>query len=556
MKKEIPSFLHPLRIARVAIAFLLACASGASGAELVRGPYLQSGTHTTVTIRWRTDEPTESIVLYGTEEDDLHLIAGDLEPGTEHEVELAGMDPATQYFYSVGSFFDTLASGPDYFFVTHPRPGESKPTRIWVIGDCGTFATGAGNQVGVRDAYYQYAASRYTDVWLALGDNAYFTGSDAEYQANFFNVYPTLLRQTILWSTMGNHETYSAVAGRIPYLEMFSFPQFGEAGGIPSGTEKYYSFDYGNIHFVCLDSELSDRSLAGPMLTWLRADLEANNSDWLIAFWHSPPYSKGSHDSDNLLDNGGNMTEMRANAVQLLESHGVDLVLSGHSHIYERSHLLNGHYGFSDTLAPSMIKDGGSGRTDDTGPYLKPGTGPSANQGAVYIVAGSSGWATFRTGVHPVMYFDELALGSLVLDITGNRLEARFLRETGAIDDYFTIIKGVPPEQLRICSFAMRNGETTIRWKSTAGEAYRVERSAKPENPSWKVVSDRIIATGATTSWACTEAPGETQGFYRVVQLAPDPWRAAASLDRKRNAPAMRRPVRPGTLEYQRGTPR
>jgi 3',5'-cyclic AMP phosphodiesterase CpdA len=93
------------------------------------------------------------------------------------------------------------------------------------------------------------------------------------------------------------------------------------------------------------------------MLTWLKADLEANSRDWLIAFWHSPPYTKGSHDSDNLFDNLGNMTEMRENAVRVLESYGVDLVMCGHSHIYERSYLINGHYGFSDSLEPEMIKD-------------------------------------------------------------------------------------------------------------------------------------------------------------------------------------------------------
>ena len=552
MQKEILPFLRRLGLAPFASVLCLATLDQGNGTELVRGPYLQSGSHTAITIRWRTDEPTESIVLYGTEEDDLHLIAGDLELKTEHEVALAGMAPGTQYFYSVGSFFDTYASGPDYFFVTHPPPGDARPTRIWVIGDCGTFATGAGNQLGVRDAYYHYAGSRYTDVWLALGDNAYFSGTDAEYQANFFNIYPTLLRQTILWSTMGNHETYSMVAGRIPYLEMFSFPQFGQAGGVPSGTVKYYSFDYGNIHFVCLDSELSDRTLAGPMLTWLRADLEANDRDWLIAFWHSPPYSKGSHDSDNLFDNGGNMTEMRANAVQLLEAHGVDLVLSGHSHIYERSFLINGHYGFSNTLTDSMIKDEGSGRPDDTGPYRKRGTGPTANQGAVYVVAGSSGWATARTGTHPIMFFDELEVGSLILDVAGNRLDAKFLRETGAIDDYFTIIKGAPPEPLRICRFDARTGETTICWKSIAGEAYCVERAATLDRPIWKVVSEPLVATGATTSWSCAEPPGATQGFYRVVHLPADPAQVRPGEERKKRV----RPGRAGALEKSRANRR
>src|SRR5260221_2980474 len=95
----------------------------------------------------------------------------------------------------------------------------------------------------------------------------------------------------------------------------------GESGGMASGTEHYYSFDYANIHFVFLDSEQSDRGAGSPMLTWLRADLEANTNDWLIAFWHSPPYTKGSHDSVNLSDNFGNMTQMRMHIVPVLEEY-------------------------------------------------------------------------------------------------------------------------------------------------------------------------------------------------------------------------------------------
>ena len=52
------------------------------------------------------------------------------------------------------------------------------------------------------------------------------------------------------------------------------------------------------MHFVCLDSQESSRSTTGPMFTWLRQDLAATTAEWVIAFWHHPPYSKGSHDSD------------------------------------------------------------------------------------------------------------------------------------------------------------------------------------------------------------------------------------------------------------------
>ena len=136
---------------------------------------------------------------------------------------------------------------------------------------------------------------------------------------------------------------------------------------------------------------------------------------------------------------------MRQNFLPILEAGGVDLVLSGHSHSYERSYLLNGHYGLSTTLTPAMILNGGGGReTNGLGAYIKPENfvgPPIANRGAVYAVAGSSGQVSGGTLNHPAMFISLDLLGSMVLDITTNRLDAIFLRETGATDDWFTIIK-------------------------------------------------------------------------------------------------------------------
>ncbi|MEO8348372.1 MAG: fibronectin type III domain-containing protein, partial [Acidobacteriota bacterium] len=167
----------------------------------------------------------------------------------------------------------------------------------------------------------------------------------------------------------------------------------------------------------------------------------ATAQEWLIAFWHHPPYTKGSHNSDTETE----LIEMRQNFLPILEDYGVDLVLTGHSHSYERSFLLDGHYGVSGTLAPSMIKNGGSGRPAGTGAYAKPTGGLGAHEGAVYAVAGSSGQASGGTLNHPAMFISLNQLGSMVLDVDGNRLDAKFLRETGAIDDSFTIVKGTAP---------------------------------------------------------------------------------------------------------------
>jgi hypothetical protein len=180
------------------------------------------------------------------------------------------------------------------------------------------------------------------------------------------------------------------------------------------------------------------------MLTWLEQDLAQNTRDWLIVFFHHPPYSKGSHDSDNLADSGGRMADMRANVLPLLEAYGVDLVLSGHSHSYERSFLLDGHYGLSGTLTETMKLDAGDGREGGTGAYHKNDTGAAAHQGAVYVVPGSAGQISGGTLNHPAMRVSLNTLGSFLLEVDGDRLDARFITSTGAVGDAFTMTKGSP----------------------------------------------------------------------------------------------------------------
>lgn len=419
---------------------------------LKRGPYLQVGTPRSISIRWRTDLPRESSVMYGTSlagMTNTNTVAGLV---TEHEVLVTNLSPDTLYYYAIGEPGKILAGGDtNYYFRTHPLPGSSKPIHIWVLGDAGT---GTASQQAVRNAFYQENGTNHVDACLMLGDNAYPNGADSEYQTAVFNMYSAILRRTILWSTIGNHETYSTDPnGMYPYLNIFTMTTNGAAGGVPSNTELYYSFDLGPAHFICLDSMVSNRGSNATMATWLKLDLAAATNRWLIAFWHHPPYTKGSHDSDNLSGSDPELVQMRQNILPILEAGGVDLVLSGHSHSYERSKLINGHYGLSTTYTSAMAVDGGGGRqTNGVGGYLKPeamsGT-PIGNRGAVYVVAGSSGQISGGPLNHPAMFVSLNLLGSMVLDITTNRLDAFFLRETVnpiITNDWFTIIKtNFPP---------------------------------------------------------------------------------------------------------------
>lgn len=427
-------------------------------AGLVRGPYLQRGATDGVVVRFDTDIATVGRVDWGldsTTSDGFAL--GDFT--TRHEIALGGLDPATQYFYSVGDVNAVIAGNDaEHFFVTSPPVGDRGPVRIWMIGDSGEANQAARD---VRDDYLALPGSDRTDVWIMLGDNAYTGGTEAQYQAAVFDTYPQLLRNTVLWPAFGNHDSVSANAqtGTGPYFDIFTLPRAGESGGVASGTEAYYSFDYGNVHFIVLDSE-GESPLGnylepdGEMLTWLVSDLAATNQEWVIANFHHAPYTKGSHDSDSLIDSGGRLIAMRENALPILEAGGVDLVLGGHSHVYERSFLIDGHYGFSDSWDPQLhVLDGGDGcictgvcpecQLAGSGPYVKGSSELASHEGAVYAVVGSSSKATGTgTLAHPAMLIGLQEIGAMVLDLDGSRIDARWIQRGGTLVDAFTLLKG------------------------------------------------------------------------------------------------------------------
>ena len=407
--------------------------------RVLRGPYQQCTTPKETVIRWRTDEKVQGVVTIGTDPNDLdRTLKGPV--AFDHEIKVGGLKPETTYYYSVGTDTQVLSSGDDHFVKTAPPIGEARPTRIWVIGDSGTADAGAAL---VRDAYASHSVGKETDLWLMLGDNAYGDGTDAQYQGAVFDMYAEMLRKSPVWPTIGNHDGHTLEAdGMIgPYFDIFTLPMQAEAGGVPTGTEAYYSFDWSNIHFVVLDSYTSQLAAGSPQWVWLEEDLLATEQDWIVAYWHHPPYTKGTHDSDTDF----NQMLMRQVALPILEDHGVDLVMSGHSHGYERSMLIDGHYTFSFEFEDAMIVDGGNGRPDEDGAYRKPELGPDPHQGTVYMVNGSSGKFGDGTYDHAVHIVNWSTLGSVVLDVEGDRMDAQFISGIGDVLDSFTIVKGDCP---------------------------------------------------------------------------------------------------------------
>lgn len=324
------------------------------------------------------------------------------------------------------------------------RSGKDRSTsgyRVWVVGDAGT---GNSRQRAVAKQYQDLSGDprATTDVWLMLGDNAYLEGTDDQFQTAMFNVFGPLMASVPAWSAFGNHEggASSSPNQSGPYYSIFGMPVRGESGvGTASGTAAYYSFTHGIAHFVVLNSFDINNSPRGPMMTWAQSDIRAARASgkvkWVVAVFHHPPYSWGIDPPDRVA--------MRENALPILEAEGVDIVLSGHIHTYERSVLLDSHYGPpSSYKARCHAKDSGTGSVVD--PYNKP-PGVSSHGGTVYIVLGSSGTVD-QTGASvgaeiPEMVTTKAVMGSLVMDVSETELVGQFVDERGAVQDEFMVRK-------------------------------------------------------------------------------------------------------------------
>lgn len=433
----------------------LAGISKINPAFITRGPLLQMVSKDAITIRWKTNDNTSSKIQFGTSENSLVSVLKNDALSKDHELRLTGLQPDTKYYYTVGSGSDVLEGSYRNHFTTSPLANTTRKIRIGVFGDAGT---GDLHQKGTRDSYLRlFKDGINPELALLLGDNAYNTGTDQEYQANFFDVYDdNILNNHVVFPVPGNHEYASP---GVPYFSVFSLPAAGESGGLPSGTPSYYSFNYGNIHFIMLNSMGHDGGKplgdsTSEQAVWLKKDLAANagTHKWTIASLHHPPYTNGSHNSDG--ETG--LIAIRQQITPILERYGVDAVLAGHSHVYERSFLIQGHTGMANTFKSNPpgtgnLVSGSSARYDgseNSCPYFTIDT--VDKKGTVYVVAGSAGQIGGGTNADmPLFYYKNYSgtsggeHGILYLEVEDNRLDAKFIGMSGTVRDQFTIMKGV-----------------------------------------------------------------------------------------------------------------
>lgn len=461
--------LYSFRLLFLCCVLLLTGMADSAAQTLTRGPYLQMGNQTGVTIRWRTNIASNSRVTWGTSFGTYPNVVDDLTSVTEHIVRINGLAADTKYYYTIGSTTVTLQASNTNYVLTAPASNTTRKLRFLALGDCGNAST---NQFDTKNAALSYIGSNDIDGLLTIGDNAYNSGLDNEFQLEFFDIYKDdLFRYAKMYPGPGNHDYGNSSANtgvrNNAYYNSFTLPTAAECGGVASGTEAYYSYDIGNVHFVALDSygredanttKLYDTS--GAQCVWLKNDLAANTKKWVIVYFHHPPYTKTSHNSDT---ETGDLMLIRERFVRILERFGVDMVLCGHSHGYERSYLLKNYY---NTPASPLLDAGFSAvshtATGNTQNALYDGSANSCaytynsgqyNHGSVYVVSGSAGQLGGTSAGYPhnaMFYSNATNGGSFYIEVDENRLDAKFISYTGTgagvaplVRDQFTIFKDV-----------------------------------------------------------------------------------------------------------------
>jgi hypothetical protein len=403
------------------LLFLLAASYLVRAQEMLVPPYIQPGNAATLSkeqkvLIWQTDSlPGSFIVEYGAgtriddvakkltakvSSDELHLLD---KTTILYRATLSKIDFDGDYVYRVSLNGETVSTA------TFKSRTKKAKTRFAVFGDCGA---GTPQQAAIAHQVY----SQNPQFVLITGDNVYPDGLARQYQTNFFPYYlktepdpakgAPLMRTIPFYMMMGNHDIHGANLEATPdglaYFYYTDLPQNApltaltlEATGPSSQVRAFkkntggrypktvnYSFDYGNVHIACLDANSYTNPLDPALIAWLRDDLGSTKADWKIVAFHHPAFNSSKAHYDDQL--------MRLTA-PFFESVGVDLILSGHVHNYQRSVPL--------TFKPKKNEDGTlyiispEGRVDGefTLDLEFDGVKNTDPSGIIYVVTGAGG---------------------------------------------------------------------------------------------------------------------------------------------------------------------
>eukprot|EP00998_Keelungia_sp_KM082_P012184 NODE_849_length_1596_cov_83.544588_g839_i0.p1 GENE.NODE_849_length_1596_cov_83.544588_g839_i0~~NODE_849_length_1596_cov_83.544588_g839_i0.p1 ORF type:complete len:465 (+),score=113.30 NODE_849_length_1596_cov_83.544588_g839_i0:126-1520(+) len=322
-----------------------------SQTPLSRWPYVTGSTPTSVVVQWGTTASVkgsgvvtatplaggtpvtspaatpEKLMWYNWADTPLYKTM------YQFRLTLAGLQPATTYCYSVTVGETELISGGS--FRTADLPAATQPLNFIAWGDMGIgteqkpWVTTSNPEWKVRDGMVQSGLLDDAMFLLALGDDAYFSGKPHEFDQRFFPYFYDLLSNKSLYITTGNHDYVHDMAET--YLKYFMQTD----STVPKDhTGRYFSWDYGMVHFVAVDTEWwqydDPRSSAGSqMLKWLDADLakaQSGNTSWTVIMQHKMPWTQSEIADVNVT----------TYLLPMYEKYHIPLVLGGHWHNYQR----------------------------------------------------------------------------------------------------------------------------------------------------------------------------------------------------------------------------
>lgn len=485
--------------------------------KITRPVFLQRPGMHEITLCWKTDVPVKcKVVYYNANNKSQSLEIEEQLAGVYHEVRLQNLLSDSKYVYSLFIGDQLFSESASQFFYTAPDSQTKQEITFWAMGDFGDDGKPlyVENQKAVSEAFKAVNPGK-TDLWLWLGDHAYCCGTEEQYDRQVFNTYgPALMNNIPVMPAPGNHEYYATGSGqadrKIPYFDIFSLPTQAELGGIASKTEAYYSYDYGNVHLISLDSFGMDEGLyrlsdsRSKQYQWLIEDLKANTLPWVIVYFHHPPYSSLSHVSDAEQE----LLDIRRNLVPVFDEYQVDLVLNGHSHVYERSFLMKNHTGSGLTFNPEVhqTQKTNGNYSIENAPYI------NKTEGTIYAVAGSAGridWNGLNIPLPCNAYTNHTEGGSLMIKVYDNRLDGSWITAGKEIKDHFTVFKNVGKTK----SLNAYYGEL-INLKASWPGNYSWSNGLQTREVSFKALHDTIVTV--------TDSLGYLTDTFEI-NVAPQP---------------------------------
>ncbi len=469
---------HPARprnaAGLAAILFCISFVSPASATTFTRNPYINLVTPNSATVVWHTDTATTGSVVY-SEDLSYSLSATDGVTDTIHVVTLTSLTPETIYFYRVTAGPDTLTPPGDYL-ETAPLPSPTATFSFAALGDLGAATT---NQMDVA-AQLNAVAPKFA---ILTGDIIYEAGERENFDPQYFQIYQQTLANIPFYPSMGNHDL--GTANGQPYLDNFYLPT-----NTATGSERYYSFDYGNAHFVSLEITQENTAPNSQMLTWLDQDLAASSQLWKFVYFHVPAYSNSS-------THGGDAT-IAAALEPILDARGVDVVFQGHNHFYTRTYPLVA---------------GTPANTADEPSYYNP-------SGPIWITTGGGGRALYP--VDPLSSIEAVSVSDfhfVYAFVTGPVLALVAISSTGVDLDVASITK-TPTTAIALADF-VATGEpdgVRLRWKRTDGGddgGFNVYRALDAAGP-WTRLNPALLRGGSSFEYVDRDAEAGVPYAYRL----------------------------------------